>query len=152
MACLLSAQESSTSETFSSCQSSSKPAKAGERASVARRFGVIAAMAPPPAGGHLWADDMEEEDAARGVKPPETFQQPPEWRASRGDAPRGAPFLPPPVIVVCASANDCRRQVHLCSWKINCEQIKVLIIDGSALQQEKGSCCKANRQLVCLRT
>lgn len=51
-------------------------------------------MAPPPAGGHLWADDMEEEDAARGVKPPETFQQPPEWRASRGDAPRGRLSMP----------------------------------------------------------
>jgi hypothetical protein len=47
-------------------------------------------MAPPQAGGHLWADEVEEEDEARGVAPPETFRQPPEWRASRGDAPRGA--------------------------------------------------------------
>ncbi len=39
-------------------------------------------MAPPEAGGHLWADEVEAEDEARGVAPPETFHAPPEWRQS----------------------------------------------------------------------
>ena len=36
-------------------------------------------MAPPDGHG-LWADEVEAEDAARGVSPPKTFDRPPEWR------------------------------------------------------------------------
>ncbi len=35
-------------------------------------------------GSHLWADEVEEEDAAKGIPPPEKFMPAPEWRGSAG--------------------------------------------------------------------
>lgn len=35
---------------------------------------------------HLWADEVEQEDAAKGIPPPEKFTPAPEWRGS-GTAP-----------------------------------------------------------------
>lgn len=46
---------------------------------------------------HLWADEVEQEDAAKGIPPPEKFTPAPEWRGS-GNAPsqpRAFSYQPP---------------------------------------------------------
>jgi len=54
------------------------------------------------AGGksHLWADEVDQEDAAKGIPPPEKFQPPPEWRGGGGSSkaaePRAFAYQPVP--------------------------------------------------------
>ena len=54
-----------------------QPGQTG-RPSPPRRAGMAGG------GSHLWADEVEEEDAAKGIPPPEKFTPAPEWRGSAG--------------------------------------------------------------------